>query len=171
MTANIFSSSKSRFFFSETTGNLSSHHHRLRHARARVHRQVFFSPFQSNREGVDSNSRKKHSFTALHQRRRRRRRRTFVLRLIFFNPIHITPRSERKNAPIYSKEFSLKDGGHIDTRTRTTTTTTTTDEPSRDFEEQSAAAKRNRYAFMREYLSSVCTFSFLLPENPIGRIV
>jgi hypothetical protein len=50
MTANIFSSSKSRFFFSETTGNLSSHHHRLRHARARVHRQVFFSPFQSNRE-------------------------------------------------------------------------------------------------------------------------
>ena len=95
-----------------------------------------------------------------------------MLRLIFFNPIHITPRSERKNAPIYSKEFSLKDGGHIDTRTTTTTTTTTTtDELSRDFEEQSAAAKRNRYAFMREYLSSVCTFSFLLPENPIGRIV
>jgi hypothetical protein len=87
------------------------------------------------------------------------------LRLIFFNPIHITPRSERKNAPIYSKEFSLKDGGHIDTRT------TTTDELSRDFEEQSAAAKRNRYAFMREYLTSVCTFSFLLPENPIGWIV
>ena len=89
----------------------------------------------------------------------------FVLRLIFFNPIHITPRSERKNAPIYSKEFSLKDGGHIDTRT------TTTDELSRDFEEQSAAAKRNRYAFMREYLTSVCTFSFLLPENPTGWIV
>lgn len=91
------------------------------------------------------------------------------MRLIFFNPIHITPRSERKNAPIYSKEFSLKDGGHIDTRTRTRTTTT--DELSRDFEEQSAAAKRNRYAFMREYLTSVCTFSFLLPENPIGWIV
>ena len=92
-----------------------------------------------------------------------------MLSLIFFNPIHITPRSERKNAPIYSKEFSLKDGGHIDTRT--TTTTTTTDELSRDFEEQSAAAKRNRYAFMREYLTSVCTFSFLLPENPTGWIV
>ena len=81
------------------------------------------------------------------------------MRLIFF-PIHITLRG--KNAPIYSKESSLKDGGHIDTRT------TTTDELSRDFEEQSAAAKRNRYAFMREYLSSVRTFSFLLPENPIG---
>ena len=92
----------------------------------------------------------------------------FVLRLIFLNPIHITLRG--KNAPIYIKEFSLKDGGHIDTRT-TTTTTTTTDELSRDFEEQSAAAKRNRYAFMREYLTSVCTFSFLLPENPIGWIV
>ena len=88
----------------------------------------------------------------------------FVLRLIFFNPIHITLRG--KNAPIYIKESSLKDGGHIDTRT-----TTTTDELSRDFEEQSAAAKRNRYAFIREYLSSVCTFSFLLPENPIGWIV
>lgn len=88
----------------------------------------------------------------------------FVLRLIFFNPIHITLRGE--NAPIYIKESSLKDGGHIDTRT-----TTTTDELSRDFEEQSAAAKRNRYAFIREYLSSVCTFSFLLPENPIGWIV
>jgi hypothetical protein len=24
---------------------------------------------------------------------------------------------------------------------------------------------------LREYLSSVCTFSFLLPENPIGWIV
>jgi hypothetical protein len=24
---------------------------------------------------------------------------------------------------------------------------------------------------MREYLTSVCTFSFLLPENPIGWIV
>jgi hypothetical protein len=43
MTANIFSSSKSRFFFSETTGNLSSHHHRLRHARARTQTGILFS--------------------------------------------------------------------------------------------------------------------------------
>jgi hypothetical protein len=73
--------------------------------------------------------------------------------LIFF-PIHITLSSERKNAPIYSKEFSLKDGGHIDTRT-----TTTTDELSRDFEEQSAAAKRNRYAFFAR-VSILCLHSF-----------
>jgi hypothetical protein len=79
---------------------------------------------------------------------------------------------EKKNAPFTFKSTNLKDGGHIDTRTRTRTrTTTTTDELSRDFEEQSAAAKRNRYAFMREYLTSVCTFSFLLPENPTGWIV
>ena len=94
----------------------------------------------------------------------------FVLRLIFLNPIHITRRRRKKTRPFTFKSTSLKDGGHIDTRTRTTTTTTT-DELSRDFEEQSAAAKRNRYAFMREYLTSVCTFSFLLPENPIGWIV
>ena len=93
----------------------------------------------------------------------------FVLRLIFLNPIHITLRRRGKTRPFTFKSTSLKDGGHIDTRT--TTTTTTTDELSRDFEEQSAAAKRNRYAFMREYLTSVCTFSFLLPENPIGWIV
>ena len=90
----------------------------------------------------------------------------FVLRLIFLNPIHITRRRRKKTRPFTFKSTSLKDGGHIDT-----TTTTTTDELSRDFEEQSAAAKRNRYAFMREYLTSVCTFSFLLPENPIGWIV
>ena len=75
-------------------------------------------------------------------------------RLIFF-PIHITLSSERKNAPIYSKEFSLKDGGHIDTRT-----TTTTDELSRDFEEQSAAAKRNRYAFITRV--SILCLHFLI---------
>ena len=95
----------------------------------------------------------------------------FVLRLIFLYPIHITRRRRKKTRPFTFKSTSLKDGGHIDTRTTTTTTTTTTDELSRDFEEQSAAAKRNRYAFMREYLTSVCTFSFLLPENPTGWIV
>ena len=92
------------------------------------------------------------------------------MRLIFLNPIHITRRRRKKTRTFTFKSTSLKDGGHIDTRTRTRTTTTT-DELSRDFEEQSAAAKRNRYAFMREYLTSVCTFSFLLPENPTGWIV
>jgi hypothetical protein len=96
----------------------------------------------------------------------------FVLRLIFLNPIHIARRRRKKTRPFTFKSTSLKDGGHIDTRTTTTRTrTTTTDELSRDFEEQSAAAKRNRYAFMRGYLTSVCTFSFLLPENPTGWIV
>ena len=76
----------------------------------------------------------------------------FVLRLIFLYPIHITLRG--KNAPIYIKEFSLKDGGHIDTRT------TTTDELSRDFEEQSAAAKRNRYAFITRV--SILCLHFLI---------
>jgi len=77
---------------------------------------------------------------------------------------------EKKNAPFTFKSTSLKDGGHIDTRTRTRTrTTTTTDELSRDFEEQSAAAKRNRYAFITRV--SILCLSFLLPENPIGWIV
>lgn len=69
-----------------------------------------------------------------------------------------------KNAPIYIKESTLKDGGHIDTRT------TTTDELSRDFEEQSAAAKRNRYAFIREYLTSVCTLSLISSARESNRM-
>lgn len=68
-----------------------------------------------------------------------------------------------KTLPFTLQSTSLKDGGRIDT------TTTTTDELPRDFEEQQvAAAKRNRYAFMREYLSSplsALTLSFLLARE------
>ncbi len=142
-------------------------------ARAHTDRSSFLL-FNQTERGVDSNSREKHPCTALlRQRRRRRGRRTFFgvcVEIDFLkSDSHHGLRRSGKTRPFTFKSTRLKDGGHIDTRT--TTTTTTTDELSRDFEEQSAAAKRNRYAFMREYLTSVCTFSFLLPENPIGWIV
>ena len=69
-----------------------------------------------------------------------------------------------KTLPFTLQSTSLKEGGRIDT------TTTTTDELSRDFEEQSAAAKRNRYAFMREYLSSVCTLSLISSARESNRM-
>jgi hypothetical protein len=104
MTANIFSSSKSRFFFSETTGNLSSHHHRLRHARARVHRQVFFSPFQSNRE----RSRFKQSQKALVYRatpKKKKKKEDVCVEIDFLKSDSHHAEEEKKNAPIHIQEY------------------------------------------------------------------
>ena len=135
MTANIEYSSfvlQATYWRSLVTSSSSSG------TRARAHTdRSSFLLFNQTERGVDSNSREKHLFTALlHQRRRRRRRTFFGVCVEIDFLIHITLRG--KNAPIYIKEFSLKDGGHIDTRT------TTTDELSRDAEEETGADKRNR---------------------------
>ena len=86
MTANILFSPKVGFFlFRETTGNQSSHHHCLRHARAHTGRSFSFS-IKQREESIQTVPR---CYTKEEEEEEEEGRfLAFVLRLIFFNPIH-----------------------------------------------------------------------------------